>query len=87
MFVGTPFSHISKEFYTYEVNRVIINSDFTLQIDNLETPEGGQTRTLVIAYVPRTLGIIGTVHELSLTFVISELRTMKKNIMNNKKYL
>jgi hypothetical protein len=66
------------------LTRDIINSDFTLQIDNLETPEGGQTRTLVIAYVPRTLGIIGTVHELSLTFVISELRTMKKNVIQKR---
>ena len=66
IFCGYPmsFTNPSKDFYTFEVNRDILNSDFVLQIDNMETVGGAN----------RPLGIPIANYRLALTFVITEYR-------------
>ena len=65
IFCGYPmsFTNPSKDFYTFEVNRDILNSDFVLQIDNMETVGG-----------VRPLGISTVNYRMALTFVITEYR-------------
>ena len=65
IFCGSPmaFANHSKDFFTYEVNRDILNSDFVLQIDNMETVVG-----------VRPLGISTVNYRMALTFVITEYR-------------
>ncbi len=65
IFCGSPmaFANHSKDFFTYEVNRDILNSDFVLQIDNMETVGGA-----------RPLGISTANYRMALTFVITEYR-------------
>jgi hypothetical protein len=65
IFCGSPmaFANHSKDFFTYEVNRDILNSDFVLQIDNMETVGG-----------VRPLGIATANYRMALTFVITEYR-------------
>ena len=65
IFCGNPmaFANQSKDFFTYEVNRDILNSDFVLQIDNMETVGG-----------VRPLGISTVNYRTALTFVITEYR-------------
>lgn len=66
IFCGYPMSFIntSKDFFTYEVNRDILNSDFVLQIDDMTTVGGGN----------RPLGIAIANYRMALTFVITEYR-------------
>ena len=65
IFCGSPmsFTNPSKDFYTFEVNRDILNSDFVLQIDNMETVAG-----------PGLLGFSTADYRMALTFVITEYR-------------
>ena len=66
IFCGSPTNFInpSKDFFTFEVNRDILNSDFVLQIDNMETVGGAN----------RPLGIPIANYRMALTFVITEYR-------------
>ena len=67
IFCGSPTNFInpSKDFFTFEVNRDILNSDFTLQIDDMKSVLGPMTS--------RAVGI-STDYRLALTFVITEYR-------------
>ena len=67
IFCGSPTNFInpSKDFFTFEVNRDILNSDFTLQIDDMKSVLGPMTS--------RAVGI-STDYRMALTFVITEYR-------------
>ena len=67
IFCGSPmsFTNPSKDFYTFEVNRDILNSDFVLQIDNMDP---------VLLPATRPLGISTADYRMALTFVITEYR-------------
>ena len=67
IFCGSPTNFInpSKDFFTFEVNRDILNSDFVLHIDNMDP---------VLLPATRPLGISTGDYRMALTFVITEYR-------------